>query len=184
MHDFIFVSHSTSDPDAHLTEAICDFFTRAGIGTANFFCSSYSIQAMELGEDDLRQIYDHLDRAQIFIEIMTKSYLTRPHCLMEVGYAIARHRQSQKQTKGRAGVRFAPLVIPPLDFSDVNALHRKYAIKLSNAEQCRQFTQRIRNLLADLSYRLDEKTWTQASLRFQRKWATALGNYSASIGST
>lgn len=173
MSGLIFVSHASSDK--RLVDIICQFLEDAGIGTNDFFCSSRG--SITPGEDDLASIYRHLDAAKIFLEVISTTYMTRPGCLIEVGYAIARNRHIEKF----GGLTFIPLVIPPADYNDAKKLHELQSITLRDSDKCGEFTDTLFKTLAKLNVGTNTKRYRLAESTFATDWMTALDAESRTV---
>lgn len=168
MNEWIFISHSGKDRP--LAIAICDYLSDSGLEEQEFFCTSYG--DLEIGENDITSIFDHLDRAHVLIEIVSTSFLRSERCLMEVGYATARERYAAEHPTLHQPIRFFPLLVPPVAFPRVNEkLHgsRKTGIRLDSLSQCATFARKLHKTLSGLGANLDEALWREHEGPFSRR---------------
>jgi hypothetical protein len=173
MNEWIFISHSGKDKA--LAIAICDYLSDAGLSDQDFFCTSYG--NLEIGENDIASIFDHLDRAHVLIELVSNSFLRSERCLMEVGYATARERYASDHPELHKPIRFFPLLVPPVGFPRVNEkLHgsRKTGIRLDSLGDCTTFARRLHKTLSDLGAQLDETRWRSHEGAFSRRLKGAI----------
>ncbi|MFJ8902252.1 toll/interleukin-1 receptor domain-containing protein [Streptomyces sp. NPDC102370] len=171
MSSDIFISHASGDRE--IVKIICDFLENAGIGTDNYFCSSFG--SIFVGQDDQRAIDEALDAADVMIEVVTQTFLTRPACMKEVGYANARARYAEK-CRGRAAhkpLHVFPLTVPPADYQEANKLHHIQSIPLDGTDGCLQFCDSLRVQWARLEHRLNPGRWDSAASQFAIDWQRA-----------
>lgn len=108
-HGGVFISHATADKD--LVDALVDLLqTGIGISHERIFCTSLEGHGIPEGEDFAGFIRDKLRGAGHVIMVITPSYYESVFCLCELG-----------ATWIQSGSAF-PLVVPPLDFSDLKAV--------------------------------------------------------------
>jgi hypothetical protein len=182
----VFVSHAYADR-TDLVAALKSFFEKCGLGDSSYFISSLGDQ-ITWGRHDLDQIYEHLDTARIFIDLITPVFLTRPRCLAEIGYATALERsiarmharQVDPQTVGlQASIDFLPMVVPPLTPDDVAAhLDRRQSPVLDDPATVAAFCEQFRKLLAGIGIDLEPTKFRNAVRTFQRSWQKALASRS------
>ncbi|MEU2284986.1 toll/interleukin-1 receptor domain-containing protein [Streptomyces sp. NPDC013178] len=164
----IFISHASGD--AELVKTICDFLDNAGVGTDNYFCSSFG--SIAVGQDDQKAIDEALDAADIMIEVVTRTFLTRPACIKEVGYVNARTRYAEK-CKGRTAhrpIHIFPLTVPPADYQEANKLHHLQSIPLTGTDGCVQFCDSLRVAWTRLNHRVNSARWESATGQFALDW--------------
>jgi hypothetical protein len=186
----VFVSHAYADRK-DLVTALKSFFEKCGLGDASYFISSLGDQ-IAWGKHDLDQIYEHLDTARIFIDLITPTFLTRPRCLSEIGYATAlersiarmRRRGLDPESVGlQASIEFLPMLVPPLTPDDVvPLLDRRQSPVLDGPETVAAFCDQFRQMLSDIDIRLETTKFTNATRAFQKSWLSALANRSLEAG--
>ncbi|MFI9309060.1 toll/interleukin-1 receptor domain-containing protein [Streptomyces triculaminicus] len=175
MNEWIFISHSGKDKS--LAVVICDYLSDVGLLSGEeFFCTSYG--NLEIGDDDISSIFDHLDRSHVLVELVSASFLRSERCLMEVGYATARERYAKTYPEQHDPIRFFPLLVPPVRFTRVNEkLHgsRKTGIRLDSLAQCATVAKKLHRTLSDLGANLDEDRWKAHEGAFSRRCMDAVG---------
>ncbi|MEY9842754.1 toll/interleukin-1 receptor domain-containing protein [Streptacidiphilus sp. EB103A] len=101
----IFISHASKDQE--LAGEIKNFLVLAGLPNEMIFFSSHKSTGIPAGKNVLEHLQTTLAGSALVIEVITKNFLTRPYCLMELGGAWALGKETY------------PLVIPPLSVEEV-----------------------------------------------------------------
>lgn len=172
----IFISHASHDES--LAEALCSYLADT-VGISSFFCSSYG-SPFKSGLNDLAQVMDQIDEAKIFIELITQTFMKRPQCLIEVGYATARERMHTQSPAVVSKITFMPIVVPPLGHRDVNNdLHRRSAYSGGSAKELGEFVNVLRSEVDKAEIRNVPEAWERKRKAFVRQWLTALQNLHA-----
>ncbi|MFJ8539198.1 toll/interleukin-1 receptor domain-containing protein [Streptomyces sp. NPDC093591] len=100
----IFISHAFKDKD--LASTLKNILVLGGVPNDRIFFSSERSTGIPAGKGVLEHLQTTLSSSSLVIEVITRDFLTRPYCLMELGGAWA------------LGKRTFPLVVPPLTISE------------------------------------------------------------------
>ena len=160
--DKIFISHASAD------EPLAGLLQRAlilgGVQPERIFYSSARLTGIPAGRDVSLYLRQSLREAGLVIELLTRTFLTRPICLMELGAAWV----SETPT--------FPIVIPPLTLGEAsdaigNVHLLRLAVEGSNQDIFSELHDRIRG---DVSIDPSARQWAQAVKEFDKGLAASL----------
>jgi len=100
----IFISHASEDQK--IAKAIKYTLVTGGVPNDRIFFSSGESTGIPTGENVLQNLQTTLAESALVLEVVTRGFLTRPYCLMELGGAWALKKPT------------FPIVIPPLTISE------------------------------------------------------------------
>jgi hypothetical protein len=152
--DRIFISHASAD------ESLAGLLQRAlilgGVPPERIFYSSARLTGIPAGRDVSMYLRQSLRDAGLVIELLTRTFLTRPICLMELGAAWV----SETPT--------FPIVVPPLTLGEAsgaigNVHLLRLAIEGSNQDIFSELHDRISE---DVSINPSARQWAQAVREF------------------
>lgn len=104
----VFISHSSSDVE--IVEELIDILEMIGLPHDRIFCTSFAGYGINLGENFLDAIRDELTSETLVLFVLTQNFYASPVCLGEMGatWVLAKEH--------------IPIVVPPLQFSDVKGV--------------------------------------------------------------
>ena len=104
----VFISHATAD--AEVVEEVIDILETIGLESNQIFCTSFEGYGIDLGENFLDAIKEELSSDCLVIFLLSKKFYESQVCLCEMGatWVLAKEH--------------IPVLIPPLDFSDVKGV--------------------------------------------------------------
>lgn len=164
----IFISHASAD------EPLAGLLQRAmilgGVPPQRVFYSSARLTGIPAGRDVSTYLRQSLRESGLVVEFLTRTFLIRPICLMELGAAWV----SETPT--------FPIVVPPLTVAEAsdaigNVHLLRLSVESSNQDIFSELHDRIRE---DVNIDPSARQWAQAAKEFDAGLTAALANRSHS----
>ncbi|WP_158702281.1 toll/interleukin-1 receptor domain-containing protein [Kitasatospora sp. MMS16-BH015] len=158
-HRMIFISHSSEDGD--VARWMTNLLVLGGMPRRQIFCSSERSTGIPSGEGIRTYLRRMLMRSDLVIELISKSFLERPFCVMEMGAAWVLERST------------IPVVVPPLTLGEVTGKLGDLRLELIGDDMG------IDSVLDELHGRLVDlfdvhpslAEWNAAARDFKQQWA-------------
>ncbi|WP_435222996.1 toll/interleukin-1 receptor domain-containing protein [Streptomyces sp. Tue6028] len=158
----VFISHASAD--AELASSIKNCLLLGGVPRDRIFLSSVKSTGIPAGKNVLQHLQTTLAESALVIEVITRNFLTRPYCLMELGGAWA------------LGKPTYPLVVPPLTIREaVHAIGNVQMGVLGAEPELDDVFDEIHEMLSAVpGISLTLRTWKEAVSTFKETTATQL----------
>lgn len=158
----VFISHASAD--AKLASGIKNLLILGGVPTDRVFFSSVKSTGIPAGKNVLQHLQSTLADSALVIEVITRNFLTRPYCLMELGGAWALDKPTY------------PLVVPPLTISEaVRAIGNVQMGVLGAESEIDDVFDEIHEMLNKVpGISLGVRTWREAVSTFKSSTARQL----------
>ncbi|WP_329566293.1 toll/interleukin-1 receptor domain-containing protein [Kitasatospora sp. NBC_01266] len=159
----IFISHATQDKP--LADELGRFLVLGGVPRESIFYSSERSTGIPSGESISSYLRSALVRSTLVIELISKSFLERPFCLMEMGAAWVLEKDTY------------PIVVPPLSRERVGQAlgDIRVATMVDDFEVVSlvdELHEKVQKQLSGISLRLQD--WNAAGRSFKEYWARHL----------
>lgn len=164
----IFISHASAD------EPLAGLLQRAlilgGVPSERIFYSSARLTGIPAGRDVSTYLRQSLLESGLVVELLTRTFLSRPICLMELGAAWVTETPT------------FPIVVPPLTVAEAsdaigNVHLLRLSVETSNQDMFSELHDRIRE---DLNIDPSALQWAQAAKEFGAGLLAVLPNPSHS----
>jgi hypothetical protein len=172
--DKIFISHASADKG--LAELLRDTLVLGGVPEGRIFYSSSRATGIPMGVDVRDRLRLELQQAGLVIELVSKTFLTRTMCVLELGAAWALEKPSY------------PIVVPPLTrdeaVQEIGNVHMGMLHKDHDVDDV--FDELHDRLNMDLEIVAKTVTWNRSIRKFKEALPAALApstSYPMSIGS-
>lgn len=117
----VFVSHAANDKP--LADAFVDLLqTGGGVDSKDVFCTSLEGLGVPSGEDFISYIRREIQKPEVVILLLSPNYFASQFCLAELGASWAMSH------------RALPLLVPPLQYSDVKGVLLSTQVDLLDSE--------------------------------------------------
>lgn len=160
--DKIFLSHASAD------EPLAGLLQRAlilgGVPPERIFYSSARLTGIPAGRDVSTYLRQSLREAGLVVDLLTRTFITRPICLMELGAAWV----SETPT--------FPIVVPPLTVDEVSdAIGNVHLLRLAVDKPNQDIFSELRDRIGDdVNVHPSARQWAQAAKEFDSGLAAAL----------
>jgi hypothetical protein len=160
--DKIFLSHASAD------EPLAGLLQRAlilgGVPPERIFYSSDRLTGIPAGRDVRTHLRESLREAGLVVELLTRTFMTRPICLMELGAAWV----SETPT--------FPIVVPPLIVNEVSdAIGNVHLLQLAVDGSSQEIFSELHDRIGeDVNVRPSARQWALAVKEFDSGLAAAL----------
>lgn len=162
--DKLFISHAHADKD--LASLLHEVLVLGGVPSDRIFYSSQRGTGIPTGADVRATLHQSLTGAGLVIELLTKTFFTRPMCLMELGGAWALETPTY------------PIVVPPLTRAEAIDIigNLQMGVLDPSGDVDEIFDELQERVAAVLGITLRPVNWRQAVTSFKRQLPTALAS--------
>ncbi|MET9632189.1 toll/interleukin-1 receptor domain-containing protein [Lentzea sp. NPDC006480] len=158
----LFISHAYAD--RALATLLHDALRLGGVPADRIFYSSQRGSGIPSGEDVRSYLHRSLTESALVVELLTKTFLTRPMCLMELGGAWALRTPTY------------PLVVPPLTRDEaVGAIGNvQMSVLDPDGDVDEIFDELQDRVSSDLGLRVRATEWNRAVATFRARFPDVL----------